>query len=239
MMKKKKSNIPQFDNLLNHIAIIMDGNGTWAKRRGMPRNYGHKKGCQALINLVRYANEIRIRYLTVFAFSTENWARPQNEVDYLMKLPFEFIQDYRETFMKEQIRFQVLGSPDRVPTDIAREIRNFEEETRNNTGLRFLVAFNYGSHDEIVHAVNEIIKENIRVVNEKIIEDHLYTRDIPPVDLLIRTSGQQRISNFLLWQIAYSELYFTDTLWPDFDKNELNKALEAYQKRERRFGGIK
>lgn len=235
-MKNKKS---RFDKLPNHVAIIMDGNGTWAKKRGLPRNYGHKRGAKTLSELIIYANEIGIKYLTVFAFSTENWSRPKAEVDYLMKLPIDFIKENEDVLERDNIRFRCIGNREQLSVELQTKIQEAEEKTKNNQGLSFIIAFNYGSYDEIVRAVNNIIKDDLKDVDIDIFKRYLYTKDIPDVDLLIRTSGQLRISNFLLLQIAYSELYFTNTLWPDFDKTAFNKALEEYAIRERRYGGIK
>ena len=239
MVKQMKNYEIDVNMLPVHIAIIMDGNGTWAIKRGLPRNMGHRKGTKTLVELTRYANEIGLKYLTVFAFSTENWSRPKEEVDYLMKLPLEFINEYQDKFNNENIRFRVIGKIEKLPLELQQKITEFEEKTKDNQGLNFIIAMNYGSYDEIITAVNKIIQDKIPEVNEETFEKYLYTSDIPKVDLLIRTSGQLRISNFLLWQIAYSELYFTKTLWPDFNKKEFNKALQEYISRDRRFGGIK
>lgn len=239
MVKFMKNNNLDSKKLPNHVAIIMDGNGTWAIKRGLPRNMGHRKGTKTLVDLVLYANQIGIKYLTVFAFSTENWSRPKEEVDYLMKLPLEFIEEYREKFSKENIRFKVIGKREQLSLELQEKIGEFEQKTLNNDGLTFIIALNYGAYDEIISAVNKILKDNLQEVNQQSFEKYLYTKDIPNVDFLIRTSGQLRISNFLLWQIAYSELYFTKTLWPDFNKKEFNRALEEYSSRDRRFGGLK
>lgn len=225
--------------LPNHIAIIMDGNGTWARKRGLPRNYGHKRGAKTLMDLVYYANEIGIKFLTVFAFSTENWKRPKEEVDFLMSLPIDFINENKDKLKSDNIKISLIGRRDRVNEDLKAKIIEIEEETKNNTGLHFVIAFDYGAHDEMIRAVNTIIKDKIQNVDQEIFEKYLDTKEISNVDLLIRTSGQIRISNFLLWQIAYSELYFTETLWPDFTIKEFNKSLLEFQKRDRRFGGIK
>lgn len=238
MKKNKKINIPK------HIAIIMDGNGRWAKRFGLPRSMGHKKGAQTLIEIVLHANEVNIKYLTVFAFSTENWNRPKEEVDYLMKLPIEFFDEFEERFKDENIKLKVIGDRLGLPEELVKKIEYVEELTYNNTGLTFIVALNYGAYNEIINSVKEIsndIKNNkmeISDINEDLFEQYLYTKDIPNVDLLIRTSGELRISNFLLWQIAYSELYFTKVLWPDFNTRQFNKAIKAYSKRNRRYGAI-
>jgi len=225
--------------LPNHIGIIMDGNGTWANKRGLPRNYGHKRGAKTLVDLVYYANDLGIKYLTVYAFSTENWNRPKEEVDYLMSLPIDFINENKDKLNQNNIKVNLIGRRDRINSELIEKINEAESTTKDNTGLNFIIAFDYGSQDEILRAVNKIINDEIETVDKELFEKYLDTANIPNVDLLIRTSNQIRISNFLLWQIAYSELYFTDTLWPNFSKNAFNKALLEYQKRERRFGGLK
>jgi len=235
-MKYKKID---FNKLPAHVAIIMDGNGTWAKNRGLPRNMGHRKGAKTLFDIVLYANKIGLKYLTVYAFSTENWTRPKEEVDYLMKLPMEFIDEYKDQFEDEQIRFKCIGRRVDLSQEVQERIADFENKTKDYQGLNFIIAFNYGGHDEILNAVNNIIKDDLENVSKETFEKYLYTNDIPAVDLLIRTSGQMRVSNFLLWQIAYSEMYFTKTLWPDFKKQNFNNILEEYIQRDRRYGGIK
>lgn len=228
-----------------HIAIIMDGNGTWALKRGLPRNMGHRKGTQTLINTLKYCQQIGIEYLTVFAFSTENWSRPKEEVDYLMKLPEQFLEKYHTEMIENGVRLRVIGRRDNLDIKLQEKIIQVEKETEANTNINFTLAFNYGGKDEIVQATKKIIgdvidkKIGINDVDEKMFGEYLYTKDIPPVDLMIRTSNQIRISNFMLWQIAYSELFFTNTLWPAFRRKDLNEALEAYANRTRRFGGIK
>lgn len=221
------------NNLPNHVAIILDGNGRWAKKRLMPRTFGHKAGSDNLVELSKYCNRIGLKNLTVFAFSTENWKRPSDEVKYLMFL----LKDIFERIFKkmdEDMRIRVIGERDNLSEDVLDVIERVEEKTKNNTGMNFNIAFNYGSRDEIVHAVKEMV-ENKEEINKENLSKHLYVED---VDLLIRTSGEQRISNFLLWQISYSELYFTDVYFPDFDAKEFDKAIEAYNKRNRRFGGL-
>ena len=233
------------ERLPGHIAIIMDGNGTWAKKRGLPRNFGHRKGVQTLINTVKYCQQIGIEYLTVFAFSTENWSRPKEEVDYLMKLPEQFLESYRQTMRDNGVKLRVIGRKDNLNEKLLQKIIEVERETMNNSNINFTIAFNYGGKDEILNATKHIamaLKEDkikLNDINEKLFYDYLYTKDLPVVDLLIRTSNQIRISNFLLWQIAYSELYFTDVLWPDFRRRDLDKAIDEYKNRNRRFGGLK
>ncbi|MDD3106331.1 MAG: isoprenyl transferase [Bacilli bacterium] len=228
-----------FTNIPDHVAIIMDGNGTWAKKRGLPRNFGHRQGAKTLIDLILFANEIKISYLTVFAFSTENWSRPKEEVDFLMKLPMDFLDEYQDKFMNSNIKFLAIGKIEGLPLALQTKIREFEEKSKSNRGMTFLLAINYGGQEEIVHAANVLLKQNKQEITQEDFSNALYTKDIPNVDLLIRTSGQMRISNFLLWQLAYSEFYFTDVLWPDFNEKQFIKALKAYESRERRFGGVK
>ena len=242
--KELKEEIKDY-KLPRHLAIILDGNGTWAKRRGLERNFGHKKGADALVEICRYAREIGIEYLTVFAFSTENWSRPQKEVNYLMKLLNIVVNKHKANIIKDNIQFKVIGTRVGLSESQIKLINDLEEATKNNTGVHFNVAFNYGSYEEIIQAVKRIsqdVKDDVISkddITPDLFSSYLYTKDNPPVDLLIRTSGQYRISNFLLWQIAYSEIYFPDTLWPDFTPSELNKAIIEYNKRDRRFGGIK
>lgn len=225
-------------NIPNHVAIIMDGNGRWAKKRGMPRNYGHKKGAETLLKMVEYAALQKINYLTVYAFSTENWKRPKEEVNFLMELPFAFFDEINKKFKNKNIKVKVIGFTEQLPEKLANKIKEIEETTKDNTGLTFSIAFNYGSIDEIIHAVNFVVENNIKVDKDNF-RNYLVSKDLPDVDLLIRTSGEQRISNFLLWQIAYSELVFFETLWPDFSKKEFLNAIEIYSNRDRRYGGLK
>ena len=221
-----------------HLAIIMDGNGRWAKKQGLLRALGHEKGAQSVRQVLEYCVEHHIPYLTLYAFSTENWNRPQDEVSTLMKLFLKYIKSERKNMMKNKIRFFVSGRKNNVPEKLQKEIEKLEEETKNNDKITLNIAFNYGSRAEIVDAVNRIIKDGKENITEEDFSKYLYN-DFPDPDLVIRTSGEMRISNFLLWQIAYSELYITDTLWPDFDEKEIDKAIESYNQRERRFGGVK
>lgn len=225
-------------NIPNHIAIIMDGNGRWAKKRGLARSFGHMEGAKTLRNVLEYLTEIGVKYLTVYAFSTENWNRPQDEVSTLMKLFLKYIKNERKNMMKNKIRFFVSGRKNNVSEKLQNEIERLEEETKGNDRITLNIAFNYGSRAEIVDAVNRIIEDGKENITEEDFSKYLYN-DFPDPDLVIRTSGEMRISNFLLWQIAYSELYITDTLWPDFDEKEIDKAIESYNQRERRFGGVK
>ncbi len=231
-------------NVPNHVAIILDGNGRWAKAKGMPRNYGHIQGAKTVEVICEEAYKMGINYLTVYAFSTENWSRPADEVDQLMKLLRNYMKTCRQTAKKNNMCVRVIGDKTGLADDIRESIDALEEASKDNTGLHFQVAINYGSRDEIVRAVNRITDDMSKgtitgPVTAEMISDYLDTRGIPEPDLLIRTSGEQRLSNFLLWQLAYTEFYFTDIHWPDFSKEELVKACEAYAARDRRFGGHK
>ena len=228
-----------------HVAIIMDGNGRWAKQHHRPRTYGHAKGAKVLEETLENCDALGIRYLTVYAFSTENWARPLEEIQVIMNLFRKYLIDSAEKCMKNNVRCFVIGERSRLSPDITDAIRNLEEKTKDNTGITFIIAINYGGRDELVRAVRTISSDCVSGVldpeniTEQLISDHLDTRGVPDPDLLIRTSGEQRLSNFLLWELAYSELYFTDASWPDFDMKELMKAIEVYTSRDRRFGKIK
>lgn len=222
----------------NHVAIIMDGNGRWAKKRGLPRTFGHREGAAALRKVITHAAKLGIKYLTVYAFSTENWKRSQEEVSALMFLFKSYIKNEEKNIMKNNIRFMVSGRSENVSPTLLKAIKALEEKSKNNTGLTFNIAFNYGGRAEIVDAVNKIIESGVEKIDEESFGKYLYN-NLPDPELLIRTSGELRISNFLLWQIAYSEIYITDTLWPDFDEAELEKAIENFNKRDRRFGGVK
>lgn len=227
-----------------HVAIILDGNGRWAKKRFMPRNYGHAQGAKTVERICEEAWKMGIKYLTVYAFSTENWKRPQDEVDAIMKLLQNYLKNCLSISKKNNMRVRVLGDRSRLSPDIIESIHELEEKSKDYTGLNFQVALNYGSRDEMVRAVKKIAEkvENGEITADSIDEDlfasSLDTAGIPDPDLLIRTSGEQRLSNYLLWQLAYTEFYFTDVLWPDFTKEELVKAVEYYNKRDRRFGGV-
>lgn len=222
----------------NHIAIIMDGNGRWAKEKGMPRTYGHKAGADTLRKILTSCGELGVKYLTVYAFSTENWKRAKEEVDTLMFLFKTYLKNEKKLLMKNNVKFIVSGRKEGVSKDLLTEISKLEEATKENTGITLNIAFNYGGRAELVDAIKQIIKNNETEITEETVEKYLYNQ-LPSPELLIRTSGEIRISNFLLWQIAYSEIYVTDTYWPDFNKDELIKAIESYQKRDRRFGGVK
>ena len=233
------------DRLPQHVAIIMDGNGRWAKAKGMPRNYGHVQGSKNVEKICEEAWKMGIKYLTVYAFSTENWNRPADEVNALMKLLRSYMKTCLKTAAKNDMKVRVIGDITKLDEDIQKRILELEEATKNNGGLNFQIAINYGSRDEITRAVRtlaEDVKEGKLMpeeVNEACIERYLDTHDIPDPDLLIRTSGEQRLSNYLLWQLAYTEFYFTDVPWPDFSKQELEKAIEQYNRRDRRYGGVK
>ena len=232
-------------NIPQHVAIILDGNGRWAKAKGMPRNYGHAQGSKNVEKICEEAWRMGIKYLTVYAFSTENWNRPKEEVNALMKLLRNYMKTCLKTAAKNDMKVRVIGDITKLDEDIQKRILELEEATKNNGGLNFQIAINYGSRDEITRAVRtlaEDVKEGKLMpeeVNEACIERYLDTHDIPDPDLLIRTSGEQRLSNYLLWQLAYTEVYFTDVPWPDFSKQDLEKAIEQYNRRDRRYGGVK
>lgn len=230
-------------NLPTHIGVIMDGNGRWAKKRGLPRKAGHKKGAETFRKIVKYCNKIGIKHLTVYAFSTENWKRPDDEVNAIMNLLQTYLDDAKN-HLDENVKTKFIGDLSVLNQDLQDKIYESEENSKNFTGLTLNVAINYGGQDEIVHATKEIAKLvqnkvlSIDQIDKTILEQNLYTKDQPPVDLMIRPSGEQRLSNFLLWQTAYAEFVFLDVLWPDFTEKQLNIALEEYKKRNRRFGGI-
>ena len=228
-----------------HVAIILDGNGRWAKSKGMPRNYGHVQGAKAVEDACEYAYNMGIKYLTVYAFSTENWNRPQDEVDALMKLLRNYMKTSLKRATKNNMCVRVIGDKSRLDDDIRESIENLEKATAENTGLHFQIAINYGGRDEIVRAARKLAAQaeagsiNIEDIDEHVFGSVLDTDGLPDPDLLIRTCNEMRISNFLLWQLAYTEFYFTDLAWPDFTKEELEKAIESYNKRDRKYGGIK
>lgn len=232
-------------NVPQHVAIILDGNGRWAKSKGMPRNYGHAQGSKNVERICEEAWRLGIKYLTVYAFSTENWNRPQDEVDALMNLLRRYMKTCLATAAKNDMKVRVIGDITRLDEDIRSRILELEEATKNNGGLNFQIAINYGSRDELVRGIRRLArdcvdnKQDPAEITEAVIERYLDTHGIPDPDLLIRTSGEQRLSNFLLWQLAYTEFYFTDVHWPAFTKEELIKAIEQYNKRDRRFGGVK
>ena len=228
----------------NHIAIILDGNGRWAKKRGMPRSFGHVKGCENLEDICEVAKELGVKYLTVYAFSTENWKRSKEEVDGLMKLFRNYLKKCIKISQKNNMRVKVIGDITAFDFDIQESIEKLEDFSKDFTDLHFQIALNYGSRDEITRAVNRMLEDQKAgkletPVSEDTISGYLDTAGIPDPDLMIRTSGELRLSNYLLWQLAYSEFYFTDVPWPDFKKEELVKAIEKYNERDRRYGGVK
>jgi undecaprenyl diphosphate synthase len=228
-----------------HVAIILDGNGRWAKSKGMPRNYGHAEGAKTVEIICEEAYKMGIEYLTVYAFSTENWQRPQDEVDALMRLLRNYMKTCLKTAAKNKMCVRVIGDVTRLDADIRKRIAELEEATKDNEGLKFQIALNYGARDEIVRAVKKLAGEVAEGrlaatdINEALLASFLDTHDLPEPDLLIRTCNEQRLSNFLLWQLAYTELYFAEVAWPDFTKEELLKAVAAYNGRERKYGAIK
>ena len=227
----------------NHIAIILDGNGRWAKSKGMPRSYGHVKGCENLEDICEVAKELGVKYLTVYAFSTENWKRSKEEVEGLMKLFRNYLKKCIKISKKNNMRVKIIGDPSAFDEDIQQSIRELEEFSKDFDDLHFQIALNYGSRDEITRAVNRMLEDQKKgiltgEVTEETLSSYLDTAGIPDPDLMIRTSGELRLSNYLLWQLAYTEFYFTDVLWPDFNKEELVKAIEKYNGRDRRFGGV-
>ena len=229
----------------NHIAIILDGNGRWAKKRGMPRSYGHVKGCENLEDICEVAKELGVKYLTVYAFSTENWKRSKEEVDGLMKLFRNYLKKCIKISQKNNMRVKVIGDVSAFDPDIQESIVKLENFSKDFTELHFQIALNYGSRDEMIRAMRKMTKDCAdgrfapEEITEELFEGYLDTHGIPDPDLLIRTSGELRLSNYLLWQLAYAEFYFTDVPWPDFSKEELEKAIEQYNSRDRRYGGIK
>ena len=228
-----------------HVAVILDGNGRWAKQRKMPRTHGHKVGSQVVEDMLNIVDDLGVKYFTVYAFSTENWKRSTDEVSTLMNILRKYLKDCVKKSMKNNVRCRVIGRKEELSADIIESINNLEEKTKNNTGLNFTIAINYGGRDEIVRAVQKIA-DKVKVgeiapgdIDENMISSNLDTAELPDPDLLIRTSGEQRLSNYLPWQLAYTEFYFTDVYWPDFNREELIKACEKYNKRERRYGGVK
>ena len=230
---------------INHVAIIMDGNGRWAKERGLPRTKGHEEGCKRIIEIFDAVKANHIKVMTLYAFSTENWNRPKTEIKQLFLYLDKFFKDNISDFMKDGIRVQVMGDISRLPKHTQKTVNNALEKTKDNDNYVFNIALNYGSRQELVKATKEIATEvkegklDIASINEDTITSHLYTSNLPPVDLMIRTSGEQRLSNYLLYQLAYSEFIFTPTYWPDFKKENFEECLKEFQKRDRRYGKIK
>jgi len=244
--KNKEINLDDLDTkkLPKHIAIIMDGNGRWAKKRGLPRYFGHRAGVETVRRIVKFCAKINVPYLTLYAFSTENWRRPQEEVNVLMNLLVEYIEKEVEELSQEGVRLLVIGETSELPESAQFALAKGMEKTRHNQRLNLILALNYGGRREIIEAVRKIVGDvqagmlSPGEINEQSFTRYLYTREIPDPDLLIRPSGEIRVSNFLLWQIAYSEIWLTDVLWPDFSEQHLLQAIRDYQKRERRFGGV-
>jgi undecaprenyl diphosphate synthase len=238
MAEQAERKIPQ------HVAIIMDGNGRWAKKRGLPRTMGHAQGAKVVEQILEDADHMGIKYLTVYAFSTENWSRPDSEVKALMNLLRTYMKTSLAKCAKNNVRIRVIGDRTKLDDDLQKAIANLEENTKSNTGIGFQIAINYGARDEMRRAVTRLCEKakegtlDPRDITEETISDSLDTAGIPDPDLLIRTCGEERLSNFLMWQLSYSELYFTDCAWPDFTKQELEKAVDAYNHRERRYGGL-
>lgn len=231
-------------NIPEHVAIIMDGNGRWAKQRKLPRIKGHYQGMQTVKKITKVASDIGIKYLTLYAFSTENWTRPENEVNYIMNLPVNFLKTFLPELIENNVKVDTIGFMEYLPSSTLKAIAKAKEDTKDNTGLKLIFAINYGGRAEILNSVKTIYDELTAKgltsddITEQMIDDHLMTHAYPDPDLLIRTSGEQRISNFLIWQVSYSEFIFNEKLWPDFDKEELINCIKIYQSRQRRFGGL-
>ena len=240
----EKNDKQELKKIPTHVAIIMDGNGRWAKKRNMPRIKGHYEGMQTVKKITKYASKLGVEYLTLYAFSTENWARPKEEVSYLMDLPEKMFSSFMPELMENNVKVEVIGVVEKLPENTRKAVNDAIEQTKNNTGLKLIFALNYGSKDEMLRAIKQITKDvqdnkySIDEISEEHVSQNLFTSNTPDPDLLIRTSGEQRISNFLLWQIAYSEFLFTKVAWPDFTEEEFYKALLEYQSRDRRFGGL-
>ena len=237
------------EKIPKHVAIILDGNGRWAKKRGLPRNFGHLKGCDNVEPVCKAAFNLGIKYITMYAFSTENWKRPQAEVDELMKLLAKYMKDAMKLSVKNNMRVRIIGDKTGLSDELNKLINELEDLSKEFTGLQLQIAVNYGGRDDLRRAFKNIImeadknkmsyKDLAEYITEDIINKNLDTADIPDPDLMIRTSGEQRLSNYLIWQLAYAEYFFTDTLWPDFGKKDLEEAIEFYSGRDRRFGGLK
>ncbi len=246
--KQSQSNLDQQEldlhNIPQHVAIIMDGNGRWAKQRKLPRIKGHYQGMQTVKKITKEASNLGIEYLTLYAFSTENWTRPENEVKYIMSLPVNFLKTFLPELIEKNVKVETIGFIDDLPQSTVKAINKAKEETKHNTGLKLIFAMNYGGRAEIVDGVKSLYRRleanelSIDDVDEEVLSSHFMTQPYPDPELLIRTSGEQRISNFLIWQLSYSEFIFNEKLWPDFDSEELLKCLKIYQNRQRRFGGL-
>ena len=248
LFKKDKENKEEiqldFDNIPKHIAIIMDGNGRWAKQRKLPRSRGHKAGVETIRRILKEADRLGVKYITLYAFSTENWKRPKDEVDALMKLLVQYLTNEVEGLHQNGVILRILGDINALPGAVKEKICEAIDLTKNNKGIVLNVAFNYGGRNEIVRAIKNIVSDvesgnvNEENIDENLISNYLYTKDSPDPDLIIRPSGEQRISNFLLWQCAYSEFWYSNVNWPDFSESDLQKAIYDYQNRDRRFGGV-
>lgn len=242
--KKTKETEIDYNRLPVHIGVIMDGNGRWAKRRGLPRSAGHQAGADSLKKIVTECNKMGIKYITVYAFSTENWKRPKDEVDFLMNLLLTYLKDAQKSLAGENVVIRAIGSRAELSEEIREQILKTEEFTKNNTGIVMNIALNYGSREEIVNAARKIAQDAVdgkispNDINSEMISDNLYTKNQPDPDFIIRTSNEQRLSNFMMWQASYSELYFTEKLWPDFSVKDLHEAIAEYQRRDRRYGGV-
>ncbi|MFC8687986.1 isoprenyl transferase [Brevibacillus porteri] len=245
--KEKQTEPAELDRsgkIPEHVAIIMDGNGRWANKRSLPRVAGHRAGMKAVKEVVKAADEIGVRYMTMYAFSTENWKRPRDEVDFLMKLPQEFLSTELDELIERGVRIRMLGSKNELPTHTLKALLEAEEKTKDNSGLQLNFALNYGGRDELAKAFSEMAAQvkagelQPEQLTEELISSYLYTSEIPDPDLLIRTSGEIRLSNFMLWQLAYTELWFTDVLWPDFTREHFYQAIVEYQGRARRYGAV-
>lgn len=242
--KKAKSHVIDYERLPQHIGVIMDGNGRWAKKRGLPRSAGHSAGADTLKKIVTECNNMGIKYITVYAFSTENWKRPKEEVDFLMNLLMGYLKDAKNTLSGENVVIRAIGSRDELGDELREQIKITEDFTKDNSGIVMNIALNYGAREEITGAVRKICQDALdnlltpEEIDSQLISQNLYTANQPDPDLIIRTSGEERISNFLLWQLAYSELWFTKKLWPDFKVEDLHKAIIDYQARNRRYGGV-
>lgn len=241
MSKLSESNTEK--NLPVHVGIIMDGNGRWAKKRGRPRQFGHREGAKTFKKITEYAKELGIKYITFYAFSTENWKRPKEEVDTIMKLFDEYLDDVRQ-HIKKNVRVMFIGDRLKLSESLQNKMNKLEEESKHHSVMTLILAVNYGGRDEIINGIRKIADMakdgfiNSSQIDEDFVSSNLYTSGLPDVDLIIRPSGELRMSNFLIWQSAYSELYFSDVLWPDFSKTDFDKALESYSSRSRRFGGV-
>lgn len=244
LFRKRDNKDIDMSNLPQHIGIIMDGNGRWAKKRGLPRSAGHKAGADSLKKIITEANNMGIKYITVYAFSTENWKRPKQEVDYLMDLLMDYLINAEKTLAGENVRIRAIGSRKELSEEMRQQIKKTEELTKDREGIVMNIALNYGGREELINAVKGICKDikdgkyDEDDINEEVINSHLYTMNQPDVDLLIRTSGEQRLSNFMLWQVSYAEMVFVKKLWPDFKPTDLHECIRVFQGRGRRFGGI-